>query len=85
MPANVLPDEVPEFSEATVTAYRTLENAGKQLLRAIALYLELPENYFDDKVQKRRQYSAGTSLLPTRSRHNTRMAPFGPLRTATST
>ncbi|MFD2574069.1 isopenicillin N synthase family dioxygenase [Spirosoma soli] len=51
MPANVLPDEFPEFSEATLTAYRTLENAGKQLLRAIALYLELPENYFDDKVQ----------------------------------
>ncbi|GAB3014408.1 isopenicillin N synthase family dioxygenase [Spirosoma pulveris] len=51
MPANVLPDEFPEFSEATQTAYRTLENAGKQLLRAIALYLELPENYFDDKVQ----------------------------------
>lgn len=51
MPANVFPDEVPEFGEATLEAYRTLENAGKQLLRAIALYLELPENYFDDKVQ----------------------------------
>ena len=51
MPANVLPEEYPEFSEATLTAYRTLENAGKQLLRAIAIYLELPETYFDDKVQ----------------------------------
>jgi isopenicillin N synthase-like dioxygenase len=51
MPANVLPDEYPEFGEAALTAYRTLENAGKQLLRAIALYLELPETYFDDKVQ----------------------------------
>ncbi|WP_020602793.1 isopenicillin N synthase family dioxygenase [Spirosoma spitsbergense] len=51
MPANILPEEYPEFGEATVTAYRTLENAGKQLLRAIALYLELPENYFDDKVR----------------------------------
>lgn len=50
MPANVLPAEYPEFSEATLNAYRTLENAGKQLLRAIALYLELPERYFDDKV-----------------------------------
>ncbi|GAB3545188.1 isopenicillin N synthase family dioxygenase [Spirosoma fluminis] len=50
MPANVLPDEYPEFGEATLTAYRTLENAGKQLLRAIALYLDLPEHYFDDKV-----------------------------------
>ena len=51
MPANVLPDEFPAFGEATLTAYRTLENAGKQLLRAIALYLELPETYFDDKVK----------------------------------
>jgi len=51
MPANILPTEFPEFGEATLTAYRTLENAGKQLLRAIALYLELPETYFDDKVK----------------------------------
>lgn len=51
MPANVLPAEFPEFGEATLLAYRTLENAGKQLLRAIALYLGLPERYFDDKVQ----------------------------------
>lgn len=51
MPANVFPDEDPEFGEATLEAYRTLENAGKQLLRAIALYLDLPENYFDDKVR----------------------------------
>lgn len=51
MPANVLPAEYPDFSDATLTAYRTLENAGKMLLRAIALYLDLPETYFDDKVQ----------------------------------
>lgn len=52
MPANVLPTEYPEFSDAALTAYQTLENAGKTLLRAIALYLELPETYFDDKVQQ---------------------------------
>ncbi len=51
MPANVLPAEFPEFGEATLTAYRTLEQAGRQLLRAIALYLNLPETYFDDKVK----------------------------------
>ena len=52
MPANVLPTEYPEFGDAALTAYQTLENAGKTLLRAIALYLELPETYFDDKVQQ---------------------------------
>ena len=51
MPANILPAEYPQFGEAALTAYQTLEHAGKQLLRAIALYLELPETYFDDKVQ----------------------------------
>jgi isopenicillin N synthase-like dioxygenase len=51
MPGNVLPDEYPQFGESALTAYQTLERAGKQLLRAIALYLELPEDYFEDKVQ----------------------------------
>lgn len=51
MPANVMPDEYPEFSENTLATYRTLENTGKILLRAIALYLNLPETYFDDKVR----------------------------------
>lgn len=50
MPGNVFPDEVPEFKEYTLKVYKTFEEAGKLLLRAIALYLELPENYFDDKV-----------------------------------
>ncbi|MBO0936963.1 isopenicillin N synthase family oxygenase [Fibrella sp. HMF5335] len=51
MPANVLPDEYPEFSENTLATYRILENTGKTLLRAIALYLGLPELYFEDKVR----------------------------------
>ncbi|RIV18433.1 isopenicillin N synthase family oxygenase [Fibrisoma montanum] len=51
MPANVFPDEYPAFAENTLSTYRTLENAGRTLLRAIALYLELPEDYFEDKVQ----------------------------------
>ncbi|GAB3904089.1 2-oxoglutarate and iron-dependent oxygenase domain-containing protein [Larkinella knui] len=50
MPENVFPDEFPDFKENTVVTYQTLENAGRTLLRAIALYLELPEAYFDDKV-----------------------------------
>ena len=50
MPENIFPDEFPEFKENTVVTYQTLENAGRTLLRAIALYLELPEDYFEDKV-----------------------------------
>ncbi|WP_138993926.1 isopenicillin N synthase family oxygenase [Larkinella sp. C7] len=50
MPENVFPDEFPDFRKNTVITYQTLENAGRTLLRAIALYLELPEDYFEDKV-----------------------------------
>ena len=50
-PENVFPQEVPEFKAATVEAYRTLEAAGKKILRAIALYLELDEFYFDPQVE----------------------------------
>jgi isopenicillin N synthase-like dioxygenase len=52
MPANVLPAEYPEFGQYTVETYRILEQTGKTLLRAIALYLELPEAYFEAKVYK---------------------------------
>ncbi|NJK56173.1 MAG: isopenicillin N synthase family oxygenase [Pleurocapsa sp. SU_5_0] len=50
-PQNIFPSEVPEFATATITAYRVLEAAGVQILRAIALYLKLEENYFDCQVQ----------------------------------
>jgi len=50
-PANIWPAEVPGFQQSTFLAYRTLESAGQDVLRAIALYLHLPENYFDDKVK----------------------------------
>lgn len=50
-PQNVFPTEFPEFEKLTVGAYQTLENAGKLLLRAIALYLQLPEDYFEEKVK----------------------------------
>ncbi|HEX9956196.1 MAG TPA: 2-oxoglutarate and iron-dependent oxygenase domain-containing protein [Fibrella sp.] len=52
MPANILPAEYPEFAQYTVDTYRILEQTGKTLLRAIALYLNLPEDYFDAKVRK---------------------------------
>jgi len=50
-PDNIFPDaEAPDFRHSTLEAYRRLEDAGRQLLRAIALFLELEEGYFEDKV-----------------------------------
>ncbi len=56
-PDNVQVEELPRFNEVTREVYKRLEAAGKHLLRAIAVYLELPENYFDDKVHN------GNSIL----------------------
>lgn len=50
-PNNVWPTEVPEFEEIGLEVYRSLEKTGVQMLKAIALYLNLPENYFDSKVK----------------------------------
>ena len=49
-PSNIWPEEVPDFRSIAVDTYRALEKTGSYLLRAIALYLRLPENYFDDKI-----------------------------------
>jgi len=50
-PENIWPKEVPEFKKYTLEAYQKLESTGKSLLAAIALYLNLPENYFDSKIE----------------------------------
>ena len=49
-PPNVKVDEAPEFLELGIKLYRAFEKAGAQLLKAIAIHLELPEDYFDDKI-----------------------------------
>jgi isopenicillin N synthase-like dioxygenase len=49
-PDNVWPTELPEFKEIALEVYKRLEKTGVQMLKAIALYLNLPENYFDNKV-----------------------------------
>lgn len=49
-PANVWPREVPGFQSSTLAVYRALEKTGAFMLSAIALFLELPEDYFDDKI-----------------------------------
>lgn len=79
MPSNVFPAELPEFEKHTLEVYRTFENAGKMLLRAIAIYLNLPEDYFEDKVRN------GDSLL--RALHyfpipNPELVPEGAVRAA---
>jgi isopenicillin N synthase-like dioxygenase len=50
-PDNIWPEELPAFKAIALEVYRLLEQTGVQMLRAIALYLNLPENYFDDKVR----------------------------------
>ncbi|MDH4090462.1 MAG: isopenicillin N synthase family oxygenase [Cyclobacteriaceae bacterium] len=56
-PANIWPEEVPEFREAAIDVFKALEKTGAVMLRAIALYLGLPEDYFDEKIEN------GNSIL----------------------
>lgn len=49
-PDNLIVEEVPEFNQVTKEIYKKLEKAGKQILNAIAIYLGLPESYFEQKV-----------------------------------
>ncbi|MBD3638095.1 MAG: isopenicillin N synthase family oxygenase [Crocinitomicaceae bacterium] len=56
-PENIWPKEIQEFEAVGRKVYDTFENTGRNLLRATALYLNLPENYFDDKIHN------GNSIL----------------------
>ena len=56
-PGNIFVKEVPSFNQVTTEVYKKLEYAGLLLLQAIAAYLGLPENYFDEKVHN------GNSIL----------------------
>ena len=47
---NVWVEEVPEFKEVSLKVFKTLETCGQNMLKAIALYLGLDEQYFDDKI-----------------------------------
>lgn len=51
-PNNIFPDELPELKEIGLKVYRTFEDTGRNLLKAIALYLNLDEDYFNDKIEK---------------------------------
>ena len=51
-PENIFPTELPALEEIGVKVYQTFENTGRNLLKAIALYLNLEEDYFNDKIAK---------------------------------
>ncbi|MEP2935416.1 MAG: 2-oxoglutarate and iron-dependent oxygenase domain-containing protein [Gilvibacter sp.] len=46
-PKNVEVNELPEFNNTGMTAYRQLEKTGLHVLRALALYIGIDEHYFD--------------------------------------
>ena len=56
-PENITVNEVPQFTPTFFKAYRAFEKSGAALLRAIALYLNLNENYFDKHIHN------GNSIL----------------------
>ena len=56
-PDNVQVNELPEFNAVGREVYQKLEETGREMLRAIALYLNLDENYFDAKIHN------GNSIL----------------------
>ncbi|HYC29106.1 MAG TPA: 2-oxoglutarate and iron-dependent oxygenase domain-containing protein [Chitinophagaceae bacterium] len=56
-PDNVKVAEIKEFNPTLRQAYKAFEKSGRALLQAIALYLKLPEHYFDEFVHN------GNSIL----------------------
>lgn len=49
-PNNVMVSQVTGFNETFEASYRAFEKSGTALMQAIALYLGLQENYFDDFI-----------------------------------
>ena len=49
-PDNVVVSEEANFTKLGGELYKAFEQAGAQLLKAIAIYLELGEDYFDNKI-----------------------------------
>jgi isopenicillin N synthase-like dioxygenase len=70
-PDNVKVEEVPAFFTLAEQLYKAFEKAGGQLLRAIALHLDLPENYFDDKIELGNSILRAIHYPPITSEPNT--------------
>lgn len=56
-PSNIHVHEIPKFHELGVKTYAELLRIGRDMLKAIALYLDIPETYFEEFV------FAGNSIL----------------------
>jgi isopenicillin N synthase-like dioxygenase len=50
MAPNIWPAEVPDFRPSGYSLYDTLDRLGSRVLRALALHIDLPEDYFADKT-----------------------------------
>ena len=51
MPDNLWPSEVPGFKETFQELFSTFDRSGLKVLKAIARYLKIEENYFEDAVK----------------------------------
>ena len=51
MPDNLWPVEVPGFKETFQDLYATFDRVGLKVLKAIARYLDIDEDYFEDAVR----------------------------------
>jgi len=63
-PDNEFLTELTEFNEVTREIYQRLEANGKHLLRAIATYLSLPVDYFDQHVHNGNSILRGIHYFP---------------------
>jgi isopenicillin N synthase-like dioxygenase len=50
MPPNRWPEEVPPFKAVAYELYETLDRLGSRVLAALALHIDLPEDFFADKT-----------------------------------
>lgn len=57
MPANLWPEEIPQFRQVASDLYRALDALGSRVLAALAVHIGLPEDYFADKT------GCGNSIL----------------------
>lgn len=56
-PDNVLVNEIPEFNDLSEQLFKSFETTGALLLKSIAKYLDLEEDYFDSQIRN------GNSIL----------------------